>query len=92
MKPTSCAACGVPTPDGKSPHTLLAAPHRWRLVRRASPDGSHVLDWYCRACWQKRKRADDDGQPADASDASEAGKKFDSALAALKRPPSKPTR
>jgi hypothetical protein len=93
MKQTSCVACGTPTPDGKSAHTLLGAPHRWRLVRRAAPEGGHVLDWYCRTCWQKRKRADGEDHLADASAAAEAGKKFDSALAALKqRPPSKPTR
>jgi hypothetical protein len=92
MKRTSCIACGTPAPEGKTAHTLIGEPHRWRLVRRPAPEGGHVLDWYCRGCWSKRRRPGLEGDPADGSAAEEAGKKFDSALAALKRPPSRPSR
>lgn len=91
MRYTRCVGCGAKTPDASTAHTLISERHGWRLTRRATAEGNHVLDWYCRPCWQERKRKAE-AQADEGSHAAEAGKKFDSALAALKRPPSRPGR
>ncbi len=86
-----CVGCGAKTPDASTAHTLISEQHGWRLTRRETADGTYVLDWYCRSCWQERRRKAD-AHAAEPSHAAAAGKKFDSALAALKKPPSRPAR
>jgi hypothetical protein len=56
----ACVRCGARNAD----RAAIGEGNTWRLSRRLKRDGSFVLDWYCPACWELRRKAAHPGRPS----------------------------
>jgi hypothetical protein len=50
-----CADCSLPSPETKTPHTLIK--FGWRVRGRRDALGATVFEWRCPACWAKTRQA-----------------------------------
>ena len=51
-----CIDCRTRSPAVETEYTLISSRFGWRLNRRATRDGSLVLEWRCPTCWVRFKQ------------------------------------
>lgn len=50
-----CGGCGAPAPPTDTNYTLISQKHGWRLVLQEDESGNRVGQWWCPACWAKKR-------------------------------------
>jgi hypothetical protein len=59
-----CVACGSEAPETRTEYTLISAQYGWRVIRNRRAPGTTSIEWYCPACWKRRKTATSSPEPS----------------------------